>query len=954
MSMTHSPSQSALEEFFAECDEIIQRVSSGLQQLEKGPAPAGLLDQVYRDMHTMKGSAQLFGIQTIAQLAHAMEACLDPIRKQKLSVEASFIDVALKSLDLVDRIAKGLRSGRSEADFREEVNVQVPKLIDEATALFQADYRLQNDAPSDQVSHVANVEVPVARRHEVLEAAKASVAVESQDLATASAASAGEAVPAAPVEVAPAEAAPSVGAAGQVTSSPAPSSSGPADTTVRVQVGLLDRLMNLVGELVLVRNQVTQYTSRHDELEFINMAQSLSVVTSELQNEVMLTRMQPIGGVVNKFQRVVRDLARDLSKKIDITIQGAETELDKTLLEAIKDPLTHIVRNACDHGIETLSERKAAGKPESGHLMIRAFHDGGQIFIEVSDDGRGLDRDKIIAKAIEKNVLTPERAAKMSDREICQIIFLPGFSTAKQVTNVSGRGVGMDVVKSNIERIGGSAEVVSTFKKGSTVRLKIPLTLAIVPALLVRRGHERFAIPQVKLVELVRVDPAETRERIELLQGRPMYRLRGNLLPIVLLDEALKRAGGVRAGSSDSMRQTASGWRSHEIANIVVLNAEGELFGLLVDEILDTADIVVKPLGSVLKKISVFSGATLLGDGSVALILDVLGLAELAQIDTRSQRRSEQFMDVPRAKEVNFDAQELLLVRLKAEAIHAIPLCLVSRLEEFPREDIEVSGAQQVVQYRNGILPILSLNHALRYQSDPSLSSTERVSVVVVSRSGRSYGIAVDEVLDVVTSTAPIDDAIRDRPGIMGNVLMREEVIVVVDVMNVIDNEMGQLGGTKSERLTVEQLKQRASEVKARRTKILFAEDVAFFRKQVVKVLTSAGYEVHAAVDGEEALNLLMASGEGEYSLVLSDIEMPKKTGLELARDIRSSRRFDSIPLVALTTRYRSKDIEDGKKAGFDAYLEKLNSDVLLSSIHSLLARKGGAQAAQLVKAAEV
>lgn len=698
--------------------------------------------------------------------------------------------------------------------------------------------------------------------------------------------------------------------------------------------------MNLVGELVLVRNQVTQYTTKHDDLEFMNMSQSLNVVTTELQNEVMLTRMQPIGVVVNKFQRVARDLARDLNKKIDLTLQGTETELDKTLLEAIKDPLTHIVRNACDHGIETPLERKAASKPDSGHILIRAFHDGGQVFIEVSDDGRGLDREKILQKALEKKLITPERAAKMSDREICQIIFLPGFSTAKQVTNVSGRGVGMDVVKTNIEKIGGTAEVVSTFKRGSTIRLKIPLTLAIVPAMLVRCGKSRFAIPQVKLVELVRVDPSEKEDRLELLQGRPMYRLRGELLPIIKLGEALS---GTSSQISASVLASAE-QMTKEIANIVVLSAEGEMFGLLVDEILDTADIVVKPLGSVLKQINLFSGATILGDGAVVLILDVIGLAESAKIDTKSQRRSEAFLDNAGTKGGAVDTQEFLLVRLAADAIHSIPLCVVNRLEEFPAEDVEVSGAQKVVRYRNSILPIISLNKFLNYNSEKEDLTGERISVVVVQRSGRSYGIAVDEVLDVVTSDRAIDDGIRDRAGIIGNLLLRDEVVVVVDVLGIIEAQVARLGpagmagGGSAGVKTAEEIMRQTMATRAGKVKILFAEDVPFFRKQVGKVLNGAGYEVHAFEDGALALKALEEAPEGAYQLILSDIEMPNKNGLDLARDIRANEKFQNIPMVALTTRFRERDIEEGKKAGFNAYLEKLNSDILLTTIGRLLA----------------
>jgi two-component system chemotaxis sensor kinase CheA len=372
------------------------------------------------------------------------------------------------------------------------------------------------------------------------------------------------------------------------------------------------------------------------------------------------------------------------------------------------------------------------------------------------------------------------------------------------------------------------------------------------------------------------------------------------------------------------------------------LSAEGEMFGLLVDEILDTADIVVKPLGSILKKIAIYSGATILGDGGVALILDVMGIAENARIDTKSQRRSEEFMDDLKSKRTEkvSDSQELLLVRLNASAVHAIPLCLVHRLEEFPLSAIEVSGGQPIVRYRDSILPVIRLNRVLGYGDGDS--QQERISVVVVSKAKRSYGIAVDEVLDVVTTDRQVDDGVRDRAGIMGNLLMREEVVVVVDALDIIERELGRLavgpGSDPAARAAIDTLRKTVAENRAQRAKILFAEDVPFFRKQVTKVLTGAGYEVIAVEDGVEALTALQASKAGEYALLLSDIEMPNKTGLELARDVRAISRFDKLPIVALTTRYRTKDVADGKSAGFDAYLEKLNSEVLLTTLRNLLA----------------
>lgn len=729
-----------LAEFIAECEEIIQRVSSCLQAMEAGPVKAENLDCLYRDMHTMKGSAFLFGYAQIGAVAHALETCLEPIRRMKLHASPILIDTCFQCVDLIDRIVKALREGREEKEFAREVNDWTPRLIDAASTQFGGELQLARDAVLDlkEMSSTSILTVPASVQKTVfLEPQKSR------------------------------EEQPTIGAA-------------LTDTSVRVQVALLDRLMNLVGELVLVRNQVLQYSSNHEEQEFLNLSKSLDVVTSDLQSEVMRTRMQPIGNVLSKFQRVVRDLARELGKKIDITLQGSETELDKTLIEAIKDPLMHIIRNSCDHGVESPEERKSIGKPDTGRILVRAFHEGGHVVLEISDDGRGLDREKLIKKAIEKGLMTLERASMLSDREAHSIIFLPGFSTASQVTNISGRGVGMDVVKTNIEKIGGSVELLSTLGSGTTIRLKIPLTLAIVPAILIRCGAQCFAIPQIKLVELVRVEAFTSDEQIEILQDHPVLRLRGNLLPLVDLKQVL-------------------GW--HELrtkldfsmgSNIIVLNAEGQIFGLMVDEILDTADIVVKPLSSFLAGLSIFSGATIKGDGSIALILDIIGVAEASHIEMKKSRSASTLVDATRVKKKkNADAQEFLLFRLNSPSTHAIPLCLVHRLEELPAAAVEKSGDQLVVKYRDVILPLLSLDKSLGYESDLFMenSAGSNISVVVVQREGRLYGLIVKDIQDIVYIDEQIDDSIRDRIGVRGNVIQKNHIIIVVDVLGVVEGE---------------------------------------------------------------------------------------------------------------------------------------------------------------------
>jgi two-component system chemotaxis sensor kinase CheA len=537
---------------------------------------------------------------------------------------------------------------------------------------------------------------------------------------------------------------------------------------------------------------------------------------------------------VGKFQRVVRDISKDLQKRIDLTLEGSETELDKSLLEAVKDPLTHIVRNSCDHGIENPADRKKAGKPETGHLLIKAFHEGGQVVIEVSDDGRGLNRQKITQKAIEKGLITVEKSTTMTDREILEIIFLPGFSTAAQVTSVSGRGVGMDVVKTNNEKIGGSVEISSTEGKGTTLQLRIPLTLAIVPALLVKSGHEKFAIPQVKLIELVRAG-GQGAAQIEYLEGRPMYRLRGNLLPLFDIRDIT---------ATPETRNYADG------AYIVVLSADaGECFGLLVSEILDTADIVVKPLSALLKSINVFSGATILGDGSIALILDVTGVAEYGRVlSKRAHGEEREAFSVGAKAMVSMDVQEFLLFSIGTDATHAIPLCLVQRLEEIDPKMVEYSGEQRVARYRGALLPLMDLRTTLNYTKKKKSAVVEvedpdaRIAVVVIQRSGRNYGIVVKEILDIVRIDGAIDDTIRDRSGILGNIIFQESVVVVVDALGVIERMDPDLNKARAKQSAtggsaLEELRNHNRDLKAKRVRVLYAEDVAFFRRHVTRCI---------------------------------------------------------------------------------------------------------------------
>jgi two-component system chemotaxis sensor kinase CheA len=515
--------------------------------------------------------------------------------------------------------------------------------------------------------------------------------------------------------------------------------------------------MLLVGELVLTRNQILQRTETHEDIELIRASQRLDLVASELQESVMKTRMQPIGQVWSKMPRMVRDLSHQLGREVDLTMEGHETELDRSLLEALKGPLTHLVRNSMDHGIERPDDRVAAGKPRTGRLHLRAFHESGQVVVEITDDGKGIDADRIAAVAVERGVVSRDQLARMETREIVNLIFRPGFSTASEVTNVSGRGVGMDVVRTNIERIGGSVDLQTEPGRGTTVRVRIPLTLAIIPALVVGESTERYAIPQANLVELVRLEVGDP--NLERLDGAPVLRLRGRLLPLVSLGEAL---GGERVDG--------------DALTVVVLQSDDVRFGLCVAAVHDTQEIVVKPIGRQLKSLPMYAGATIMGDGRVALILDVAGIAQAQGIGAIQA-------DAGEVRSADDDRTALLVLEVADGHRAALPLAAVARLEEFGADRIERSGNAEVVQYRGGLLPLVRLASAIGL-ADTSYGR-EQVSVVVHERADRAVGIVIDRVLDVV-DTAVATSQVGARPGVTGSAVVQERVTDLVDLDAVV------------------------------------------------------------------------------------------------------------------------------------------------------------------------
>ncbi len=770
--MSDNEQDEIITEFLVEAHENLDVLDRELLALEKNPHTPELLASVFRRVHTVKGACGFLGFAKLETVAHASENLLSKVREEELELTPTIITALLGVADTMRSILRGIEAVGKEGD-------------GDYSSVVENINRLQRGEGEPAPAPLAAPARPAAP-------ATASAPVPSPGAAaprpaataTPTPAPAPTAKPAVPVAASPPVAKLAPPPAAHPPAEPAGDqrAHNVSDSYLRVDVGLLDKLMNLVGELVLARNQVLQVAPLVDDQNFSATSQRLNLITTELQSGVMKTRMQPIGNIWEKLPRVVRDLALICGKQVRVEMEGNETELDKTIIEAIKDPLTHLVRNCVDHGVETAADRIASGKSPDGRLFLRAYHEGGQVNIEISDDGKGMDLDAIKSKALERNLITAEQVARMSERDAQNLIFLPGLSTAQKISNVSGRGVGMDVVKTNIEKIGGIVDVHSRRGFGTTFRIKIPLTLAIIPALIVTSGGDRYAVPQISLLELVRLKGTQARDRIEIIQGAPVYRLRGNLLPLVYLNRELEIQSAPRAAGQDA--------EEPETVNIVVLQADNRRFGLVVDQVNDTEEIVVKPLGQHLKGITAFAGATIMGDGRVALILDILGIAQQASVMSQTHDRAMGQLGVVKEDKVSH-RQTLLLFLTRDGRRMAIPLSIVARLEEFPRQSLERFGANQVVQYRGRILPLIDIVDLVGGaggfggMSDETVSaSADTIHVVVYAEGERSIGVVVGQILDIVDEV--VDTSATTRGAIAGCAVIQQKVTELVNLQALV------------------------------------------------------------------------------------------------------------------------------------------------------------------------
>ncbi|MGA4551777.1 chemotaxis protein CheW [Methylorubrum aminovorans] len=890
-----------LREFLVESAEHLDTVDAELVRFEQDPNNQQILRNIFRLVHTIKGTCGFLGLPRLEALAHAAETLMGRFR-DGYPVSGASVTLILATLDrlkaiLADLEATGSEPAGADADL---IGALEAMASDEAPA------------PAAPPPPPALPELPPIVERELK---PGEVSLEDLERAFMEAPGPDD-FPAAPAFEAPEpvleapepvfESAHEPEAPAAVPDRPAaPAAEGGEGPiakvqTIRVNVDTIEHLMTMVSELVLTRNQLLEIARRHEDSGYKVPLQRLSHVTAELQEGVMKTRMQPIGNAWQKLPRVVRDLSAELGKGIDLVMSGAETELDRQVLDVIKDPLTHMVRNSADHGIEATKDRLKAGKPARGSIRLSAYHEGGTITIEIADDGKGLDLAAIRKKAIERNFAPAADIERMTDAQVAKFIFHAGFSTAKAITSVSGRGVGMDVVKTNIETIGGVVDIATELGKGTTFTIKIPLTLAIVSALIVKAGEQRYAVPQIAVLELVRVDPKgenKSANSIERIHGAPVLRLRERLLPIVTLDGLMRGQATVEEGEI-----VESGF-------VVVAQVGRQRFGVLVDEVFHTEEIVVKPMSSKLRHIPLFAGNTILGDGAVVLIVDPNGVAKLVGQSAQSGAATE-----TEAEEVEAgDAKATLLVfKGGAGGFKAVPLSLVTRLEEVDASKIEHLGGRPLIQYRGRLMPLVPADPGIEIRSEGNQA------LVVFSDGDRAMGLVVDEIVDIVEERLDIEIS-ADRSDLIGSAVLRGRATDIINIAHFLP--LAYDDWARGPRKTV---------VKA--PSLLLVDDSAFFRDMLTPVLKAAGYGVTTASSAEEALGLL--KGTAGIDLVVSDLDMPGRSGFDLVAAMRKSGgRLAEMPVVALTGTVAADAIEQARRLAISDLVAKFDRSGLLAAL---------------------
>jgi len=902
-------------EFIAETNESLGQIDNDLIALEQNPNDKNIIGNLFRLVHTIKGTCGFLGLSRLEKLAHHGENVMGRFRDGDLEVKQEYVSLILESVDQIKFMIETLETTGAEpagddADLIARLDA-VYEGRDPAQAEASAAPAVEEAPSADQEGQGGAVDIENLSKEPN---PNNEGGLSDYDLAVLQAAF--NDAPAADNNVPVAKVEPSAPVAAKkeekLPEAPAQNTPPPqAVQSLRVNVDVLENLMTMVSELVLTRNQLIQIMRHTKESEFSTPLQRLNHVVSDLQEGVMKTRMQPVGNAWAKLPRIIRDISIELDKKIDLQMEGQETELDRQVLDLIKDPLTHMVRNSADHGIERPEERQAAGKPETGTILLNSYHEGGHIIMEIKDDGKGLNTARIREKAIENGIATEDELNSMTPKQINQFIFAAGFSTAKEVTAVSGRGVGMDVVRTNIEKIGGTIDLDSVEGEGTTVSIKIPLTLAIVSALIVEASGERFAIPQLAVQELV-MTSSHGENKIEMINGSPIYRLRDQLLPLVYLNELLEMKP--KAETSDELPDAVN-----DNHYIVVAKVGGYSFGILVDKVYDTEEIVVKPVASIIKHIELFSGNTILGDGTVIMILDPAGIArstgDISVSDTAEKSNESQV-------KLNANKTSLILFKASDGAPKAVPLQLVSRLENVNPKDIEYSNDQMVIQYRGGLMPLI------KYDDQVELVEGAEQPTLVFTDGKRSMGLVVSEIIDIMEEVIDVKIA-GEQEESLGSAIIKDKATDVVNVGYFLSKAFGDW-------FTDHDTSDFMDDTQAMRSQknILIVDDSPFFRNMLAPILTVAGYHVETAETPVEAMEIL--ADKNNFDAIISDIEMPAMNGFEFAQEIRQSKWAD-IPMIALTSHTTASDIERGQQVGFDDYVAKFDRETLLDALSETL-----------------
>ncbi len=912
-----------LQEFLEETNEALQKLELQFIELEKSGGDADTVNNIFRVMHTVKGTSGFLGFKKLEKVAHSAENIMDKVRSNKLNVSETLISLVLEAGDAVKSIVENLGNDGSEGD------VDYSNLIK----------RLDECASGKEVKKEENANQATAKTPDLdeeidftpIKAEYAGDEKQAENLTP----DLDEPIDFTPImadyvaEEKPTEKPQKKEEIKQLINKPEKQDNNKnndnkkaAQQSIRVNIEVLENMMQLVGELVLTRNQIQQLrrsSSVKLDPSLVGSFQRLNIITSELQEGVMKTRMQAVSSVWQLFPRIIRDLANDLGKKIELKMIGEDTELDRQMLETIKDPLTHMIRNSADHGVEKPAERLANGKPETGTITLSAYHEGGQIIIKIADDGKGVNINAVKKRAIEKGLATEDEIARMSDNQICHFIFKPGFSTAEQVTAVSGRGVGMDVVISNINKIGGSLEIENFPGKGAEFLIKLPLTLAIMPVLLVQAKTETFAIPQILVSEIVRVGKTKRSEflgdnkygevkihSVEVINGKPVLRLRGRIIPIISLPKALGLCDEKFANDNDIERF------------VIICEVGSNIFGISVDKVYHTEEIVVKPKSPLIKDLEYYSGSTILGDGSVILIIDLIGLLKNSGVEaTTGQNRDRQAKKIFDEEEISF-----LLFRAGDGAPKAIPLELVSRLEELDYSKIEESAGNKVIQYRNSLMRIISIDDKTPVPSDGVRET------IVFSDRDRTLGVYASEVLDIIKQRMALKSG-SAKQGILGSMIINNKATEIIDISyffsSIFTDWLGHSEANKIE-----------GETDEGRRHILLVDDSAFFRKFMRPVILAAGYRVSTCSDGLEGLNMLKNHGE-KFDLVISDIDMPVMNGVEFCKEAKKIDKLANLPFVALTSHKEEDFEEDIKIIGFERLVTKSDRNKVINLVTEIL-----------------